>query len=140
MEKKINQDRLKVFIEDARIIPDEELSLLPRDKREAVSGKRGVWIEVACPDGACSVDKEKITLPAGGMIRVFLQVAEQTILLHRGVHGSVLLFKAGVAASRKAGVGKGRLRRKQDRAPEQETNQRETTKQSPVDIGRQMCG
>lgn len=68
MEKEINQDRLKVFIEDARIIPDEELSLLPRDKREAVSGKRGVWIEVACPDGACSVDKAKITLPAGGVV------------------------------------------------------------------------
>jgi hypothetical protein len=40
---------------------------LPRDKREAVSAKAGLWIEVACPEGACSLDKNKITLPAGGV-------------------------------------------------------------------------
>ena len=67
MKKEIRNDRLKVFIEDARLVSDHEQAVLPRDKREAVSGKAGLWIEVACPEGACSIDKNKITLPAGGV-------------------------------------------------------------------------
>ena len=68
MKKEIRNDRLKVFIEDARLVPSHEQADLPRDKREAVSGKTGLWIEVACPDGACSLDNNKITLPAAGVV------------------------------------------------------------------------
>ena len=68
MEKKVNTDRLKVFIENARLIPAEEIALLPSDKHDAVEGKAGLWIEVDCPEGACSIDKSKITLPAGGVV------------------------------------------------------------------------
>ncbi len=68
MKKEIKSDRLQVFIEDARLIPDTEVALIPRDKREAVAGKAGLWIEVVCPEGACSLDKQKITLPAGGIV------------------------------------------------------------------------
>lgn len=67
MKKEIKKDRLKVFIEDARLMSGDEQADLPPDKREAVSGKAGLWIEVACPEGACSLDKNKITLPAGGV-------------------------------------------------------------------------
>ena len=67
MKKEIRNDRLKVFIEGARLVSDHEQADLPRDKREAVSGKSGLWIEVACPEGACSLEKDKITLPAGGV-------------------------------------------------------------------------
>jgi hypothetical protein len=67
MKKEIRNDRLKVFIEGARLVSDPEQADLPRDKREAVSGKAGLWIEVACPEGACSLDNNKITLPAGGV-------------------------------------------------------------------------
>jgi hypothetical protein len=67
MKKEIRNDRLKVFIEGARLVSDREQADLPRDKREAVSGKAGLWIEVACPGGACSLEKDKITLPAGGV-------------------------------------------------------------------------
>jgi hypothetical protein len=68
MKKEIAKDRLKVFIQDARLLSDNEQAALPREKREAASGKTGLWIEVACPAGACSLEKDKITLPAGGVI------------------------------------------------------------------------
>lgn len=68
MKKEIKDARLKVFIENARIIPETEISGLPAEKREAVSGKSGVWLEVACPDGSCAFDENKITLPAGGVV------------------------------------------------------------------------
>jgi hypothetical protein len=68
MKKEIAKDRLKVFIQDARLLSDNEQAALPREKREASSGKTGLWIEVACPEGACSLEKDKITLPAGGVI------------------------------------------------------------------------
>jgi hypothetical protein len=68
MKKEIKDARLKVFIENARILPETEISDLPAEKREAVAGKSGVWLEVACPDGSCAFDENKITLPAGGVI------------------------------------------------------------------------
>jgi hypothetical protein len=51
-----------------RLLSDREQVDLPREKRESVSGKAGLWIEVGCPEGACSLDKNKITLPAGGVV------------------------------------------------------------------------
>lgn len=68
MKKGIKETRLKVFIENARIVPESEISDLPAAKREAAAGKPGLWLEVACPDGACSLDEKKITLPAGGVV------------------------------------------------------------------------
>jgi hypothetical protein len=68
MKQEIQPNRLKVFIENARLIPESEQSDLPREKLEAVSGKTGLWIEVVCPEGSCSLEKDKITLPAGGVI------------------------------------------------------------------------
>ncbi len=68
MKREIDKDRLKVFIEDARLLSEAEVSGLPGDKRKAVTGKTGIWIEVACPEGACSLERDKITLPAGGVV------------------------------------------------------------------------
>jgi hypothetical protein len=68
MKKGIKETRLKVFIENARIVPENEISNLPSEKREAVAGKPGLWIEVACPEGSCAFDQNKITLPAGGVV------------------------------------------------------------------------
>lgn len=68
MKKGITETRLKVFIENARIVPENEISNLPSEKREAVAGKSGLWIEVACPEGSCAFDQNKITLPAGGVV------------------------------------------------------------------------
>lgn len=67
MKREIKNDRLKVFIEDARLMSGDEQAVLPPDKREAASGKSGLWIEVPCPEGACSLKNNKITLPAGGV-------------------------------------------------------------------------
>lgn len=68
MKKEIQRDRLKVFIQDARLLSEAELAGLPAEKRQAVIGKNGLWIEVACPEGACSLEKDRITLPAGGVV------------------------------------------------------------------------
>jgi len=68
MKKEINSSRLTVFVEEARFIPETEIAALSRDKRESVSGKNGIWIEVTCPEGACSLEKDKITLPASGVM------------------------------------------------------------------------
>lgn len=59
--------RFKVFIENARILLEHEISELPEEKRKAVIGKKGIWVEVDCPEGACSVEKDKITLPVGSI-------------------------------------------------------------------------
>ncbi|HSO20052.1 MAG TPA: hypothetical protein VLT88_11360, partial [Desulfosarcina sp.] len=67
MKKEINSSRLKVFVEDARLIGEAEMDAIPSDKRASVAGKSGIWIEVACPEGACSLDKDRITLPAAGV-------------------------------------------------------------------------
>jgi hypothetical protein len=61
----MKDSRLKVFIENARILPEHEISELPEEKRDAVSEKQGIWVEVDCPEGACSVEKDQITLPVG---------------------------------------------------------------------------
>jgi len=68
MKKDIQESRLKVFIENARLVSADEVSALPIEKREAATGKKGLWIEVQCPEGSCSMDKDKIILPAGGII------------------------------------------------------------------------
>jgi hypothetical protein len=63
----MKETRFTVFIENARILPEHEISELPEEKRTSVKGKQGIWVEVDCPEGACSVEKDKITLPVGGI-------------------------------------------------------------------------
>jgi hypothetical protein len=60
-----NKNRLKVFIPEARVLTEDEKAVLPRDKKEAVASKPGLWIEVLCPEGACSQEGDRITLPSG---------------------------------------------------------------------------
>ena len=67
MKKGISEARFKVFIENARLLSEQEISEMPEEKRKGASKKYGLWIEVVCPDGTCSVDREKITLPASGL-------------------------------------------------------------------------
>jgi hypothetical protein len=67
MKKAIAETRFKVFIENARLLSEQEISEMPEEKRSGASQKYGLWIEVACPEGTCSVDKDKITLPASGL-------------------------------------------------------------------------
>jgi hypothetical protein len=67
MTQTIQETRLKVFIENARVLSERDVSNLPEEKRAAVAGKPGLWLEVDCPDGSCSLEKNTITLPAGGV-------------------------------------------------------------------------
>lgn len=59
------KSRLKFFIPEARLLTEDEKAALPKDKKDAVSGKPGLWIEVLSPEGACSVEGDRITLPCG---------------------------------------------------------------------------
>jgi hypothetical protein len=68
MKKEIQKDRLKVFITGARLLSEAEIAGLPEKKLRSVSGQNGLWIEVGCPEGSCSLERDKITLPAGGVV------------------------------------------------------------------------
>jgi len=57
--------RLKVYVPQARMLNAEEISALPREKREAAeeSNSHGLWIEVVCPDDACQQEAGRISIP-----------------------------------------------------------------------------
>ncbi|MEE4609192.1 MAG: hypothetical protein V2L15_09925 [Desulfobacteraceae bacterium] len=57
--------KFTVFIPEARVISEGEKAALPKEKQDAVAGKAGLWVEVRCPEGACSQKGDKITLPGG---------------------------------------------------------------------------
>ena len=70
MKREFKEGRLKVFFTGARLLSAEEIAQLPEEKHAAVNdaGKQGLWIEVPCPENACSTEGDKITLPAGGVV------------------------------------------------------------------------
>ncbi|KPJ76242.1 MAG: hypothetical protein AMJ54_12425 [Deltaproteobacteria bacterium SG8_13] len=70
MKRDIKEGQLKVYLTNARLLSEEEIRRLPEEKRAAVSaaGKPGLWIEVPCPENACAVEGDKITLPAGEVV------------------------------------------------------------------------
>ena len=70
MKREYKEGRLKVFLTGARLLSAEEISRLPADKQAAVKADsgQGLWIEVPCPENACSTEGDKITLPAGGVV------------------------------------------------------------------------
>jgi hypothetical protein len=57
--------RFTFFLPDARLLGDEEIARLPAEKRQAVqsSGKKGIWLELTCPDPSCRDEKGNITIP-----------------------------------------------------------------------------
>ena len=68
MKNEIKTTQLKVFIQDAKVLSKDEQRTLPEEKLKSTEAKTGIWIEVTCPEGACSIEGDKITLPAGGVI------------------------------------------------------------------------
>ncbi|MCJ8502537.1 hypothetical protein [Desulfatitalea alkaliphila] len=67
MSQTIKSDRVKVFLQNVRLLSEDERANLPEAKRKAAEadGQSGVWVEVTCPAGACSTGDGKITIPAG---------------------------------------------------------------------------
>jgi hypothetical protein len=67
MSQSISSDRIKVYLQNTRLLSAEECANLPAAKRKAAeaSGKSGIWVEVACPEGACTAGSGTITIPAG---------------------------------------------------------------------------
>jgi hypothetical protein len=56
------------YFTNARVLSPSEIAALPGEKKKAAeaTAKRGVWLEVHCPDGSCFDKNGKITLEAVG--------------------------------------------------------------------------
>lgn len=61
-----DKSRFTFFFPDAKVLSASEV---PADKKKAAeaSGKKGVWLEVNCPDESCIGKDGKITLQAAGV-------------------------------------------------------------------------
>jgi hypothetical protein len=55
------------FFPGARILSEQEAASLPDEKKQAAAaaGRKGVWVEIDCPEGSC-IEDGKITVPAAG--------------------------------------------------------------------------
>jgi hypothetical protein len=62
-EAKKSSNLIRVFVPNARALTPREIGDLPGQEKAAAAGK-GLWLEVACPEGSCSVDGGTICLPA----------------------------------------------------------------------------
>lgn len=60
---------LQVFVPEARCLTDEEIKVLPVERRKTVEagGHTGVWLKVPCPDRSCIAKDAKLILPAMGV-------------------------------------------------------------------------
>ena len=60
--------RFRFFLPDARVLEKEETSNLPPQKLAAAENadRKGLWLEIACPDESCIDDDGNITIPAKG--------------------------------------------------------------------------
>jgi len=67
-EPKKSSDLIRVFVPNARTLTSREIEALPGPEKEA-AGAKGLWLEVACPDGACTVEGGAICLPATAAAR-----------------------------------------------------------------------
>jgi hypothetical protein len=61
--------RFRFFLPDARVLEKEEISNLPPQKLAAAQSadRKGLWLEIACPDESCIDDDGNITIPAKGV-------------------------------------------------------------------------
>ena len=61
--------RFTFFFPDARVLSEAEISVLPQEKKQAVETdqKKGVWLEIHCPDASCVRDDGRISIPAEGI-------------------------------------------------------------------------
>jgi hypothetical protein len=57
--------RFKFFLPDARVLTESEINSLPAEKVQSVkaTGRKGLWLEINCPDGSCLDSEGRITLP-----------------------------------------------------------------------------
>lgn len=60
--------RFKFFFPDARVLSEVEIDSMPPEKKLAAEAgkKKGVWLEIHCPEGSCVGDNGRITIPAVG--------------------------------------------------------------------------
>jgi hypothetical protein len=61
--------RFRFFLPDARLLENDEIAKLPPEKLKTVEagGRKGLWLEIVCPQESCIDDKGNITIPAKGV-------------------------------------------------------------------------
>lgn len=57
--------RKRVFVSHAQVLPEEKRHTLSEQEKayETACQKRGVWLEVFCPDDACFTGEEQVRVP-----------------------------------------------------------------------------
>jgi hypothetical protein len=64
----VKSARLKVFLPGARVLEASEIEAMPEGKKASASAAgTGIWVEVPCPQDACSAEGDRITIPAHGV-------------------------------------------------------------------------
>jgi hypothetical protein len=58
----LENDKVKIFLEGARLLSESEREALESSKRLSESIKSGLWIELDCAKGRCKIDKDTIAL------------------------------------------------------------------------------
>jgi hypothetical protein len=61
--------RFTFYFPDARVLSEAEIAALPAEKKQSVEAdaKKGVWLEVFCPDASCVREDGRISIPAEGI-------------------------------------------------------------------------
>lgn len=60
--------RFTFYFPEARALSNTEVADLPREKKQAAenAGKRGIWLEIDCPNQDCVSPDGNVTIPAAG--------------------------------------------------------------------------
>jgi hypothetical protein len=58
--------RFTFYFPVARVLSNAEVADLPAEKKQAAesTGKRGIWLEIDCPDQSCVNSDGNVTIPA----------------------------------------------------------------------------
>lgn len=64
-ENKAKETRKRVFVTQARVIPEAERDTLTETEKnyEGSCKSQGVWLELFCPDNACFTEEERVNIP-----------------------------------------------------------------------------
>ena len=57
--------RKRVFVSDAQVLSEDKRHTLSEEEQayETACRKRGVWLEVFCPEDACFTEDERVRIP-----------------------------------------------------------------------------
>jgi hypothetical protein len=68
MAFKDSNTRFKFYLPEARVLTQAEIDEISPETKQATGSdnRKGIWLEIYCPDAACMGDDGRITIPAVG--------------------------------------------------------------------------